>query len=70
MKAIQLSTIIGCTHQVIMLSTPIYCNDTIFTAIESMKNNPGIYLRLVKKVIGGAVDIKFQNKVNDMKYLH
>ena len=39
------------------------CSDSIYTAIESKKDNPDIYLMLLKNIIGGAAVVKFQNKV-------
>ena len=37
--------------------------DNEYTAIETKRDNPGSYLTLLKKIIGGAAVVKFQNKV-------
>ena len=63
----QLYDIIGWTNQAFKLFTPMICSDSIYTAIESKKDNPDIYLTLWKKIIGGAAVVKFQNKKQNMK---
>ena len=39
------------------------CSDSIYTAIESKKDNPGNYLTLVKKIKGSAAVVKFQKTI-------
>ena len=38
-------------------------SETVYTSIESNKDNPDIYLMLLKNIIWGTAVVKFQNKV-------